>query len=418
MAKDTDKRWKGLLQDWPTVAEMDTDDFEYKILNQQQIAILLAALSPYRWRTRWIDLDISKDELEKLISEIELRLMRDERMSPDELKQAIRDGMYTMVNDVAKQIVSGVTSGFSIDDDGNVVIGGGADDPANLPEDDPETPVDELEAAKTGGCIAIKLGIDEMFTTLNTWYGGDATEDMTVANAQFYFKTKYDVDDAKADLAVAEWWEVRSVSGTTPASIGIVNEALYCEGANKQTVMRFIIDNPSSTTLLQTLVADAANESQYATWYNRGIEVPSTDYISYPCTPMPEENLILLINGASGSISTVNTQKTFHRLLFTVSGKVQHPTTSGRYFDFFYENNVGVVTYRGGVNISRLGGGINEPAQDDVPYSASGVYVFSLDITAGGGDVDIDKSLVSGFPTVTTIGQFSIKIQDVGQFTI
>lgn len=78
MAKETDKRWKGRLIDWPTLSEMDTADYELKPLNQAQVAILLAALEPYRWGTRWIDLAISKDELELLISDIEYRLMLNE----------------------------------------------------------------------------------------------------------------------------------------------------------------------------------------------------------------------------------------------------------------------------------------------------------------------------------------------------
>lgn len=78
MAKETDKRWKGFLQDWNEVSDMDTVDYELKPLNQQQAAILLSAISVYRWQTRWTNLSIEKDELEKLISEIEYRLMINE----------------------------------------------------------------------------------------------------------------------------------------------------------------------------------------------------------------------------------------------------------------------------------------------------------------------------------------------------
>jgi hypothetical protein len=78
MANDTQKRWKGLLQDWSTVSEFDTVDLECKMLTQQQIAILSSALSQYYWTTRWTNLSISKDELHKLIAEIEHALLTEE----------------------------------------------------------------------------------------------------------------------------------------------------------------------------------------------------------------------------------------------------------------------------------------------------------------------------------------------------
>jgi len=81
MARPTDKRWKGYLIDWPTIAAMDSEDYELKALNQQQVAILLMLLEYQKWDTRWTNLELSKDELQSYIGDIEIRLMGNEGSS-------------------------------------------------------------------------------------------------------------------------------------------------------------------------------------------------------------------------------------------------------------------------------------------------------------------------------------------------
>lgn len=317
-------------------------------------------------------------------------------------------GVICALEQAASRFLSGeagnTIGGVTINPDGTITIGegsgGGLGDAAEI---------------KDGGIANMKLAYQKFFTDINTWR--NAAVGITAIKDRV--KAAYLVDDVAMDSALNAWDAAfpnpTSVLYTFPSD---TTQIWYCSGHSQAQIAQFFIDkNPSPLAYILTIHAAFLPE-QFTVWYEAGTDTPATDYITYPCTPMPDEDLILEINGANGNTATTNTQKTNHRLLFEVSGKVQHPTESDRYFDFFYENDGGVVTYRGGVNISRFGGGIDEPSQSKVPYMPDGNYRFTLDITAGSGVVSISKNLVSGFPAVDTIGEFSIKIKDFGQVSL
>lgn len=268
---------------------------------------------------------------------------------------------------------------------------------------------------RNGGVYNIILEYQKFLDDIRAWWNSSLTE----GQIKDRVNAIYLVDETAMGLVLDDWFATdpppAAVIYTFPSDAAAW---LYCKGYTQQDIAAFLVDDDPANLFLMLEFTEAFLPEQFTTWYQRGTDTPATDYITYSCTPMPDENLILLINGANGSINTTNTQKTFHRLLFEVSGKVQHPTEGDRYFDFFYENDGGVVTYRGGVNISRFGGGIDEPSQSKVPYNPAGTYRFTLDITAGSGVVTIAKNLVSGFPAVTTIGQFTINIKDFGEFAV
>lgn len=53
---DIEKSWKGHQFDWLTMAEQDTEANYYVCLNQREMAMLIGALAPTQWRTRWLNL--------------------------------------------------------------------------------------------------------------------------------------------------------------------------------------------------------------------------------------------------------------------------------------------------------------------------------------------------------------------------
>lgn len=58
---DITKKWKAHQFDWFTMIEQDTEQNFYVCLNQQEMAMILGALTPTLWRTRWINLPIDED---------------------------------------------------------------------------------------------------------------------------------------------------------------------------------------------------------------------------------------------------------------------------------------------------------------------------------------------------------------------
>lgn len=343
------------------------------------------------------------------IQEIYQFLERVEMYPIEDLKEAICEAIECGLEHAAARYLSGAAGNtigdVTIGTDGEIIIGDGTSGggAGAAPE------------IKNGGIANMVLAYQKFFTDTNTWRNAG----VNIAQIQDRVKAAYLVDDVAMDSALSLW------DAAFPNPTGVLysfpndtTEIWYCKGHSPAQIAQFFIDkNPSPLAYILN-IHEGFLPSQFEAWYEAGTDTPATDYVTYPCTPMPDEDLILKIEGANGNTATTNTQKTFHRLLFEVSGKVQHPDEAGRYFDFFYENNLGVVTYRGGVNISRFGGGIDEPNQSKVPYMPDGNYRFTLDITAGSGVVSISKNLVTGFPAVATIGEFSIKIKDFGQISL
>nr|CRY97922.1 hypothetical protein [uncultured prokaryote] len=58
---DINKRWKAHQFDWNVIAEEDTEKNYILCINQRESAMLLGALTPTLWRTRWLNLPESED---------------------------------------------------------------------------------------------------------------------------------------------------------------------------------------------------------------------------------------------------------------------------------------------------------------------------------------------------------------------
>lgn len=67
------KRGKMIQMDWDYIGGLTTDLGLYE-LNERDIAMILAHCQFMRWRTRWLNLGISADALDALVSDLEYRL--------------------------------------------------------------------------------------------------------------------------------------------------------------------------------------------------------------------------------------------------------------------------------------------------------------------------------------------------------
>jgi hypothetical protein len=68
-----DKRWKGIVYDWAGYASMDNMQQLTRCLTPRQISIIMGALTPLYWRTRWMNL--SGHDIGAEIADIELALL-------------------------------------------------------------------------------------------------------------------------------------------------------------------------------------------------------------------------------------------------------------------------------------------------------------------------------------------------------
>lgn len=400
----------------PDVGMYDAPFVFYKA-NLQWAKIIEGHVSWLATVAAWPD---AQGENYQAIQEIYQFLERVEMMPVEDLKGAISDGIYQAFNDLAKQVVSGTKGGFSVDEDGNVVVGGEASRDDDLPNDDPETEIDEFKSSKNGGVIAIRRGLNDIFKTLDTWYGTDATEDMTVTNAQYYFKQKYNVDSAKADIAVNEWWTARAALSPVPSDMGVgLDQKLFCKGVTKQNVISYILDG-SLPKPLTIFVADAVNEAQYDTWFNFGLETPSLAYIGYSCTPIATEEFTLDMSTSNNpSYVTSGLWKEGHRYLIEVSGTYQDADLPNLRGDamYFEALDTGIKTFS--VMNFNYDGSITTPTQVQVPFQPSHVYAFTIEKNVGSGNSTRTISRDNGSMTIPNVtGILTVKITDLGEFSV
>jgi len=420
MARATDKRWKGHLIDWPTIQAMDAEDYELKPLNQQQVAILLMLLTYQKWTTRWTNLDISDDELQKYIGDIEERLMRNEGGMAT--KDDIRDGMYEALNRLAAQIVSGRYTNIEVSDDGTVSDpSDAAGDESTLPEDDPLTELNETLAAQNGGAIAVRTGVNQLLADLALYFGSDTTEDMPVAQAQALIAAKYKVDIGIMNPAIATYWGFRAAGTTVIAALNTttLDNNLFCKGVSHQTINNVVLGTVAISIPVKINCTDLMNgltNEQLSDWFTYGSKVPSTAYITYTCTKIQTEQWVYAMQAASVAYSISGVLKANHRYQFEFSGSFTDVDNPNIVQDAFYSHNLttGIKTYIGFTwSIS----GITAPTTTQVPFQADHIYSIILDKTGGDNSGTITK--LNNFTTpANTVGSISAKMTDMGEYAL
>lgn len=423
MARPTDKRWKGILIDWPTIADMDANDYELKPLNQQQVAILLALLEYQKWPTRWTGLEMDKSELETYIADIEQRLMRNEDSGmpePIDTYEAIKMGIYDAFNDMAKQLVSGRVTNITVGSDGTV-----SDPTSGIPaepvEDDPTTPIDEELSALGGSAIMVRKGVNQLLADLNTLYGVDATADTTLADALFIISSKYKVDIDALTAAMTEYWADRAAAKVQLTTIDTFNldSALFCKGVSKQTINTVIIAITAVTIEARqnaVSIINSLTDEQLSDWYARGAGVPSTAYLTYSCTKNLTETFTLdFALAESFTFPFSSMLKANHRYLIEAVGSFVDTDVANVVQDFFWkiDTSTGVKTF---IGFTLSVSGTTNATQAQVPYQPSHKYAWSFDKT--GDDFGSFTKANDVFVLPNVSGIVTVTLTDLGEFTV
>lgn len=411
MARPTDKRWKGYLIDWPTIAAMDSEDYELKPLNQQQVAILLMLLEYQKWETRWTNLGLSKDELQAYIGDIEERLMRNEGGGMA-TKDDIRDGIYEAFNRLALQLASGGYTNIQVDEEGNVTSGT-AEEQEGLPEDDPTTPIDETAAARGGGVVGVRLGMNTIWANLTAWYNAG----VVLANTQNRLKQIYLLDDTGSDALAAQYYSDRQQSQPSVPATGFaatLEPYLYCKGNSVQSVGEWIYEVQTANIQNQSsFILAALTQAQLDYWFTEGAKVPSSLYLDYSCVPSPTE--IMFIPTLGTAYTTQTSWKPLHVLEITVENYALDGT-DGDIRDFWwYKTSAGTPVFQGTQTNIQLGTGITKPTTNQVPYTSTHKYVFTLQTPAASGNMQVTIPSTSMSNVTFPAGQIKMTIVDKGE---
>lgn len=419
MNEDVKRTYKAFPLIWSEIEKHDNDVDKFRPLTERQSAILLAAIEHYRWPTRWQELGISAIELEKEIAEIQDRLMREDgamSMDYDQLEIAIKNAIYKATNDVAKQIVSGVTTGFVVNEDGTV--SSPTDDPAtDLPTDDPATDLDESLAAKQGGVINVRKYLQQVCNDMAAWHFAGVTQ----LNAALRLADIYGFDGTALTDYVAYYY-TSAVTPNTPATIAAsIDGTLFCRGVTNRSISYYIYNQHATAGEITelSLLNDCITQEILSGWFETGTDTPSTLYKENSCVPSPTETIYMPLLG-----TTYNGQQSWkpnHRLLVTV--KNHFTDNLGNQVDFWWYDAVGVtlpVNRIATVSI-QLGAGITKPTVNQVPFKSSHIYQFTLDTPSASGSIQITvpSTGMTAPITASIVGVgFEVTIQDLGEIGI
>lgn len=404
-------------QELPDVGIYD-EPLRYFKANQQWCKIIFGWLDWLEDVAGWRDAEDENHPGIQAILQFEEGINGTILMTPDEFKNALRDGLYEWSNNVAKQIVSGRYTNIIVDEDGTVsdpTTGGGD---AGLPEDDPETPLDENSASRAGGAIAVTAGYNSIWADMNTWKTAGLSADVI----SFRLQQKYQmIDDASTDNFVALYFAAYTI-GHINSYGEQLSGMLFCGGENfKNVVAEYIID--AITFDLQEnafALNNALSDEQITAWYNKGSTVPSSAYNTYPCVPIDTE--IFQLDMSSSEEPTYNTSglwKPGHRYLIEISGMFTDSDNPDIVQDGMYSNNTttGIKTFSP-TNFN-FGFFIAQPTQAGVPFEDNHTYAFTIDtnptMAAQGGQIRRNNA---PFNLPNTTGILSYKVTDLGQYAL
>jgi len=339
--------------------------------------------------------------------------------TPAELTTAIRDGLYQWTNDVAKQIISGRITDIAVDENGNIVPPSEGLEP--LPEDDPLTPIDESKAASAGSALTVALGVNEFIGTLNTLFGADADPDTPLADAISLILYLY-VVDAGMPAAITEYYADRVAGKATLAAFNVNNLAghIYCNPFQtpEQSTLQFVAASLTITQenkLRYNELISQLEETQWNIWQNTGSNAPSTQYLAFPCEPIPDYSFTLQFDGISFNDSHIF--KANHRYQIKATGYLLDP--DGDVQDAWWHKQVGqpevfdVSTF----NI-QVGGAIKiDPLVFETPYSTTHAYLWTLDMGTidAGPQWTLSRHATMDAASTSPSGGILIEVHDVGE---
>lgn len=333
----------------------------------------------------------------------------------EELKTAICEGIECAVVQISKRIVSGSKTGFSIDDDGNIIIGGDGDEA--LPEDDPETIINEELAAKAGGANSVQRYINKLFSDLNTLHGVDGTPDTPLAQAQAIIRSSFSCDPALMDAAVSEYYANIQTYSQRVESLGTaaLDGWIFCRGYSHESIIQYIWQLGGVIFPLKQNAVNLVSALYDDILLNKFIDgqlLPSTDYADYSCTKTPTETIQVPVD-ANVSYQGVQVWKTNHRIKMTVTGYVVD--SDGDRIDFWWNKTAGgVLSFKNNDVQIRINGSTVQPdaTQNEVVFNEAGAYSWTFDCTATGiMDIRVNRGILNLAAEYT----FNVLVEDLGE---
>lgn len=342
-------------------------------------------------------------------------------MSPEELTQAICDGLVCAAPRIGLMLASGKSTGADFDEDGNIIPPSSGTDDEDLPEDDPATPaIDENMAARAGGAIAVRIGLNDVWARLNTLYTNGVTE----PNAQSQIGALYLWNDvAQSDAIVTAYYTARNTAQPFVPSTGFavtIDPYLYCKGITGQNILEWILEVQTANLQGMSSLINGLSQEQRDIWFNRGIEIPSTDYKGYSCTPIADETgqLDFSLSNAPQFI-TAGVWKPGHRFLITVTDTFTDSDNANVVYDGMWEHNTSTGAKQFNPLSFSSGGGVPLPLQANVPFESSHSYQFTVDKspTSAAAVCTIQGNNGSaGLPN--TVGIVTVTVKDLGEFAL
>jgi len=342
-------------------------------------------------------------------------------------KDDIRDGIYEAMNRLALQVATGqyANIGLSTDEDGTVTPTpeGGEDGEGTLPDDDPETEIDESKAARQGGATEVAAAIELFFDKIDGYYGPvNGTPTYTEAETSAQIISYFPCELVPMEQAITDYYAFRGTNARflfEPTTA--FDTYLFCKGSNRRSFSRWLADVsgfPVSKQVLMSQMANALSDEFWSGYFAEGTETPSTLYREASCEPVQDETLTLNMAGGGEGKTGIVTQKAFHRLLIDISGQATDAATPNVVIDFFYRKNAdGTITRESGIGYF-TGAGITSgtnPSNSAVPYQTDGHYVFTIDTLTAGALTFLRDNGTLG---VGTVGTITITVKDQGEYAL
>jgi len=334
--------------------------------------------------------------------------------------QDFRDGIYQAVNDLAAQLKSGSIGGFTVGDDGTVTFPSSAGD-SSLPEDNPLTPlIDERLSAKMGGIIDIARGLESVWDKIDALFGvpsGAVTPVTSLDDAKLQMQLYFACDQTLMGIACDNYyaWRLGSATQIAFTQTATFAQFLFCNGYDANALARWVIDNSGWIPSKQIIALDfwlSLSESFFSVRFANGIEKPSTTYLEAVCVPSPQE--IIILNVFNTNVTSATSWKPNHRLKFSITG-VLTDTAAGHKRDFWWYDGAAAAPAFVPASMSmQLGTGITKPTINQVPFSATGTYVFTIDTPASSGALVLNMAAGGVFNSPFT-GSIDITIDDLGE---
>lgn len=339
-------------------------------------------------------------------------------MTPDELKEAVCEALECWTENTALKIVSGVTGGIVIDEDGNVTVGGGDSD-VGLPEDDPGTQIDETEAGRYGAMVEIASKLELLLDKADAYFGvpsGAVTPVTSLADTTAALISYFPCDPVLMTTAVDNYYTWRLAGATQIVFNGGTSLPLYmyCNGYDYNALARYIIDQSGYVPSKQQIVLkfwEALADSFFSHYFAEGAKKPTSGYLDAPCVPIEIQTLLNLVFGVQRATTIV---KAGHRMKFRWTGYALD--ADGDIQDtFWYRTAAGVNSWQPPTFTHSAGA--NLPSQIQVPYRSSHVYEYTIDLANLAGNpilITLNKHANMNAVGLTYPVPFDVTIEDLG----